>query len=54
MSIKRFSDGALVWVKLSTKEPRVAGVVLASSDVSTREHGSMNYSKLSYRRRCAV
>ncbi len=39
MSIKRFEDGALVWVKLSAKEPRIAGVVLASSDVSTRENG---------------
>ena len=39
MSIKSFADGSLVWVKLSKKEPRIAGVVLASSDVSTMEHG---------------
>lgn len=37
-TIKHFDDGALVWVRLS-KRQTYAGRVLASSNVSTMEHG---------------
>jgi hypothetical protein len=36
--IKHFADGAPVWVQLG-KGKRYAGTVLASSNVSTAEHG---------------
>lgn len=38
MSIKHFDNGAPVWVQLG-KGQKFAGTVLASSDVSTMEHG---------------